>query len=97
MTLFLVYDMLKRRVPTNEDGTVNSYYTLGCGAVAGTIGQTVAYPLDLIRRKIQVQGFLTGTKKLDGDQYYKGVYDAAKKIWRAEGFSGFYRGIQLEC
>lgn len=28
---------------------------LGCGALAGSIGQTVAYPFDVARRRLQVR------------------------------------------
>lgn len=38
---------------------------LGCGAAAGTMGQTVAYPFDVARRRLQVGEALT--RKLGRD------------------------------
>ena len=32
---------------------------LACGAFAGTFGQTVAYPLDVVRRRLQVNPIAT--------------------------------------
>jgi solute carrier family 25 phosphate transporter 23/24/25/41 len=49
----------------------------------------VSYPLDLVRRKMQVQGFQGANK----DEMYNGMLDAFKKIWRREGIKGFYRGL----
>jgi solute carrier family 25 phosphate transporter 23/24/25/41 len=40
---------------------------------------------------MQVQGFQGGiTNK---DEIYDGMMDAFRKIWRREGFKGFYRGL----
>ena len=34
------------------------------GAAAGTVGQTVAYPLDVVRRRMQVPRLLTPDHKI---------------------------------
>ena len=38
---FAVFDTLKKYMPRNPDETIPARYTLGAGAIAGTIGQTI--------------------------------------------------------
>lgn len=51
----------------------------------------VSYPLDLIRRRLQIQGFSTEINANSVE--YNGMIDAFRKIWKYEGIFGFYRGI----
>jgi solute carrier family 25 phosphate transporter 23/24/25/41 len=88
---FAVYDTLKKYMPRNPDETINPIYTLGAGAIAGAVGQTVAYPLDLIRRRLQVQTLTTCLDQHIGR--YNGTWDAIKKIYQQEGLTGYYRGL----
>ncbi|KIL62548.1 hypothetical protein M378DRAFT_12756 [Amanita muscaria Koide BX008] len=60
---------------------------LACGALAGSISQTLTYPFDVLRRKMQVTGMKDGSIK------YSGAFDALRSILRAEGVGGLYRGL----
>lgn len=88
---FAAYETFKQYTPKREDGTVGAVATLTNGALAGTLAQTVSYPLDLVRRKLQVQGL--SAEVMGQHDYYKGMTDAFVKIWRREGFPGFWRGL----
>ena len=58
-----------------------------CGALAGTFAQTITYPLDVLRRRMQVTGMPNVTYK------YSGTWDALKKLVIQEGVGGLYKGM----
>ena len=55
------------------------------GGIAGIVGTSIVYPLDMVKTRLQRQ--TTGPMK------YKGPWDCFKTICREEGPSGLYRGI----
>ena len=66
-----------------------------CGAVASLCGQTVSYPFQLVRTKLQAQG-MPIPEHLKGKVHYKhydGVWDCIVKIIQNRGPQGLYRGI----
>jgi solute carrier family 25 phosphate transporter 23/24/25/41 len=88
---FAAYETLRQYSPKQADGTVSGYITLINGAIAGTMAQTISYPMDLVRRRLQVQGFASDIAF--ADTHYKGITDAFIRIYRTEGILGFYRGL----
>lgn len=60
------------------------------GGLSGLIAVTFTYPTDLIRRRLQLQGFDTIVPK------YNGITDCVKKIYIKDGIRGFYKGL-FQC
>ena len=84
---FAAYEFL-RGVLTPPDNTTIPRKLL-CGALAGSISQTLTYPFDVLRRKMQVTAMGHGAL---GYQY-NGAIDAMRHILRNEGWPGLYRGL----
>ena len=85
-----VYSLLKdtyaARYPDEEPGIAT---LLCCGALSTTCGQLVAYPLQLIRTRLQAQG-MYGRPII-----YKNAFDCARQTVMAEGVLGLYRGLAV--
>lgn len=56
------------------------------GGFAGLLAQTCTYPLDIVRRRVQVHGQVNGTSSVVG---------ALMHIGKTEGFSGLYKGLTM--
>ncbi|XP_015667072.2 calcium-binding mitochondrial carrier protein Aralar2 [Protobothrops mucrosquamatus] len=67
-----------------------SAYRFALGSVAGAVGATAVYPIDLVKTRMQNQ---RSTGSFVGELMYKNSFDCFKKVLRYEGFFGLYRGL----
>lgn len=65
--------------------------SLGLGALAGAAAQTSAHPLDVVRKRLQIQG-INGNPVL-----YKNTFNCFAGISKKEGMSTLYRGLGPAC
>ncbi|KAI7903710.1 mitochondrial carrier domain-containing protein [Cokeromyces recurvatus] len=65
-----------------------------CGSLAGIISKTGVFPLDVIRKRLQVQGpHLSEYVVSTIPTYSSSVWECMKKIINTEGVLGLYKGI----
>ncbi|XP_013147628.1 PREDICTED: mitochondrial glutamate carrier 1-like [Papilio polytes] len=57
------------------------------GSIAGIVGVSVVFPIDLVKTRLQNQTI--GPK---GEKQYANMLDCFKQTYRAEGYFGMYRG-----
>ncbi|XP_023217840.1 mitochondrial coenzyme A transporter SLC25A42-like [Centruroides sculpturatus] len=88
-TCFFTYETLKRlhNEYTQRDAP-NPAERMLCGAIAGLLGQSSSYPLDIVRRRMQ-------TAQLTGNTYYT-ISGTMISVVREEGLiGGLYKGLSM--
>lgn len=70
-----------------DDRAIHPIERLVFGAVAGMIGQSASYPLDIVRRRMQTAS-ITGTD-------YSTIRSTIKRVFKEEGMRGLYKGLSL--
>ncbi|CAI9571489.1 unnamed protein product [Staurois parvus] len=90
---FASYNLLQRvwdaALPPGHDNLKN----LLCGSGAGVISKTVTYPLDLIKKRLQVGGFEQARAAFGEVRTYQGLRDCVCRIHLEESFRGFFKGL----
>jgi solute carrier family 25 (mitochondrial carrier protein), member 16 len=74
--------------PPGKAAPLRSWAELFAGGVAGVVSQTVSYPLEVIRRRMQVGGAV-------GDGHRLRIGETARIILRERGFRGFFVGLTI--
>ncbi|XP_018561690.1 calcium-binding mitochondrial carrier protein Aralar1 isoform X3 [Anoplophora glabripennis] len=68
---------------------LESTYRFALGSIAGAVGATAVYPIDLVKTRMQNQR----TGSFIGELMYRNSFDCFKKVIRHEGVLGLYRGL----
>jgi len=90
---FAIYESLKTQLPRDEYGQCSRVHLLCCGGMAGLVGQSIAFPLDVVRRRMQVYGWSGSGVDPAQYSYLQGTFmDALRIIYKEEGIRGLYRG-----
>jgi solute carrier family 25 protein 16 len=74
--------------PEGKPPPLRGWAELVAGGVAGLVSQTASYPLEVIRRRMQVGGAV-------GDGHRLRIGETARLIVRERGFRGFFVGLTI--
>jgi solute carrier family 25 phosphate transporter 23/24/25/41 len=77
----------KRLGCENSDVKIGNMAVLTMGALSGSVGATVVYPINLLRTRLQAQGTAAHP------QTYTGIMDAYHKAVTKDGYRGLFRGL----
>lgn len=83
----LTWRKARRRGCHEDDASLGSFATAGIGAVSGTLGASIVYPLNLLRTRLQAQGTAIHPAT------YTGILDVSRKTVSREGLRGLFRGL----
>ncbi|KAJ8588517.1 mitochondrial carrier [Rhizopogon salebrosus TDB-379] len=88
---FLAYEKLIQREMTQKGirrDQISPMNPILYGAAAGYALWAVIYPIDMIKSRMQTDGFTPST-----GQKYASARDCVRKVWRTEGIGAFTRGL----
>lgn len=80
-------EMLKHNITNEQDVKLPNYMVLTLGALSGSFGATMVYPINLLRTRLQAQGTYAHPNTYDG------FFDVLQKTIKNEGYPGLFKGL----
>lgn len=76
-----------------NDTDISFYNSMISGSTAGLLAKTIIYPLDLSRKRLQIQGFEEGRKGFGAFFQCMGLIDCLRLTLQREGLRGLFKGL----
>lgn len=73
---------------------IGGFQSLASGSMAGICAKASVYPLDLVKKRLQVQGFEQARMQFGEVRRYNGMINCLGSMAREEGMMGWYKGLQ---
>lgn len=80
---------------TTAEYNLSSFQLFLCGLAAGTCAKLVCHPLDVVKKRFQIEGLQRHPKYGARVEHraYNNMFDAVQRILQLEGWAGLYKGI----
>lgn len=92
-TFFALYETL--RLPLAQVNLPFSSGDATAGVISSVIAKTAVFPLDLVRKRMQVQGPTRSKYVHKNIPEYRGIPSTIATIFQVEGYRGLYRGLTV--
>lgn len=87
-TSFFTFETLKKLHQDYSHKPPSPITRLVFGALAGLLGQTVTYPMDIVRRRMQTEGAALPVA-------YNSIVSTLSYVYRTEGVRGLFKGVTM--
>ena len=85
---FYTYETLKETYRRHYNESPPRLIRIGAGAIAGLVGQSFSYPLDIVRRRMQTEGVLSQVE-------YRSINKTLRYVFGTEGLRGIFKGVSM--
>ncbi|KAL0297827.1 UNVERIFIED_CONTAM: Mitochondrial thiamine diphosphate carrier 2 [Sesamum calycinum] len=91
----MAWNRYRSHYDTQAEDAISSFQLFLCGLAAGTCAKAVCHPLDVVKKRFQVEGLQRDPRYgARVEQHaYRNMHDALRRILHAEGWAGLYKGI----
>ena len=90
---FGVYNVLLEHHKKYTEEEPSKHFLLSDGILCAVIAKMLSSPLDLIKKRLQIQRFHENRTVFGKNVLYSGIFDCMRQTYRDEGLTGFYKGL----